>query len=123
MTYRPPSASERLSGLISVPRPAMFVEIVTAPNRPAAATSSASRSSLRALSTSHGTPAVASREARSSDSFTEPVPTSTGRPVACAEAISETSASTFSVRVLKTRSGRSTRRTGSTVGTTTVESP
>ncbi len=60
MPRRASAASTSGSGLppstMSVPRPAMFVAMVTAPSRPACATISASRSWYRALSTSCGTP-------------------------------------------------------------------
>ena len=47
--------------LMSVPRPAMFVEIVTAPRAPAPAMIRASASSFFAFSTAQATPAVAKR--------------------------------------------------------------
>ena len=66
---------------MSVPRPAMLVEIVTAPSAPARATIGASSASFLAFSTSHATPARRSRAASRSDSVdASSVPTSTGRP-------------------------------------------
>ena len=66
--------------MMSVPRPAMFVAMVTAPLRPAWATISASRLWCLALSTSCLMPRLSSRlESRSLFSI-ETVPTSTGRP-------------------------------------------
>ena len=106
-----------------MPRPAMFVEMVTAPTAPARATMSASSASFFAFSTSQRTPASRSRAARPSDSVTVDVPTSTGRPVACARVISSTMARSFASRCVKTRSSRSTRTMGRWVGMTTTSNP
>ena len=65
-----------------MPRPAMFVEIVTAPRRPASAMIAASWASCRAFSTRHSTPAAWSARPSSSDSRTLVVPTRIGRPAA-----------------------------------------
>ena len=63
MTYRPPSSTTRsrsIGGLppsrMSVPRPAMFVDTVTAPSAPARAMISASASSFLAFRTECGMP-------------------------------------------------------------------
>ena len=68
--------------IISVPRPAMLVAIVTAPFLPACATISASRSWFFAFSTSCFMPFFLSIEERSSDFSIVIVPTSTGWPLA-----------------------------------------
>ena len=68
--------------LMSVPRPAMFVAIVTAPGWPASMTISASRAWFFALSTSCGIFAARSRRERTSDVSTVTVPSSTGWPAA-----------------------------------------
>ena len=65
---------------MSVPRPAMLVETVTAPLRPACATMMASRSWFLAFSTSCRTPMRFRMPESLSDFSTEMVPTSTGWP-------------------------------------------
>ena len=62
---------------MSVPRPAMFVAMVTAPRRPLCATISDSRSTFSGLafSSSKGMPSSFSREATISDFSTDVVPT------------------------------------------------
>ena len=82
--------------MMSVPRPAMLVAIVTAPNRPACATISASRSWYFAFRTTCLMPARFSRVERCSDFSIEMVPTSTGRPEAFSSLISVSTASNFS---------------------------
>ena len=64
--------------LMSVPRPAMFVAIVTAPGWPAPATISASRWWYLAFSTLCGSPARWNMRDSVSDTSTLTVPTSTG---------------------------------------------
>ena len=54
ITYSPPSSATPSPSWMSVPRPAMLVEIVTAPRSPACATMAASCSSLRAFNTRCG---------------------------------------------------------------------
>ncbi len=61
------------------------------------------------------TPALRSRSASASDSVTVDVPTSTGRPTACARVMSRTMARSFASRWVKTRSSRSIAHHG-TVG-------
>ena len=84
------STSVRCSGLppslMSTPRPAMLVAIVTAPGRPASAIVAPSRSanSGLALSTVCGTPILRRRAESSSETSTEIVPTSTGWPLVVA---------------------------------------
>ena len=83
---RGPAASP--PSMMSVPRPAMLVAIVTAPRRPAWATIGASFSWNLALSTSCLTPRRLSISARSSLFSTLTVPTSTGRPASVISTIS-----------------------------------
>ena len=66
--------------MMSVPRPAMFVAMVTASLRPAWATISASRWWCLALSTSCLTPRCSSMPEISSLRSIETVPTRIGRP-------------------------------------------
>jgi len=66
---------------MSVPRPAMFVAMVTAPQCPAWATISASFAWFFAFSTSWGIPRLESMELSSSLISTLIVPTSSGCPV------------------------------------------
>jgi hypothetical protein len=63
-----------------VPRPAMFVEMVTAPLEPAWAMISASRLWFLAFRTLCSTPALVSSLERTSVFSTDTVPTSTGWP-------------------------------------------
>ncbi len=79
-TYRPPSSVTPSPSLMSTPRPAMFVAIVTARCWPASLMISASRACSFALSTLCGTPCRVSSCDRYSDVSTAIVPTSTGWP-------------------------------------------
>ena len=99
MTFVPflwSSSAAMTSGLpprrMSVPRPAMFVAIVTAPGRPACATISASRSWSLALRTLCLIPRRFSISPSISLTSTLIVPTRTGRPFSCSSAISSTTA-------------------------------
>ena len=78
--------------MMSVPRPAMLVEIVTAPLRPACATTCASFSCCLAFSTLCGIPFLRSNDATTSDFSTLTVPTSTGWPRWWQSTISSTTA-------------------------------
>jgi hypothetical protein len=80
---------------MSVPRPAICVDTVTASYAPASRTIAASWASFLAFSTTHGTSASASSFASRSDSATSRVPIRIGRPVACTSAISLTSAASL----------------------------
>lgn len=80
---------------MSVPRPAICVDTVTAPYLPASAMIAASSASLRALRTTHGMPSFSSFSASSSDSATSCVPTRIGRPVSCTSRISASIARSF----------------------------
>jgi hypothetical protein len=103
---------------MSVPRPAMLVEIVTAPLRPAWATISASRSCCLAFRTLCGMPRFLSFFASISDVSMEIVPTRIGWFEAWRSSMSSTTALNFSRFVLKTTSARSSRIIGRLVGTT-----
>ena len=91
--------------MMSVPRPAMLVAIVTAPRRPAWATISASRSWYLAFRTWCGMPYRLSISASSSDFSIEVVPTRIGRPVAWTSRISSRIACIFSRSERKITSG------------------
>ena len=90
---QPPSSATPSPSLMSVPRPAMFVETVTRPRRPAAATMSASSSMWLALRIWCSMPSEVNSAERCSDLSIERVPMSTGRPSACKR---ETSCATAS---------------------------
>ncbi len=85
--------------MMSVPRPAMFVAIVTIALRPAWATISASCSWYLALSTWCAMPNFWSISETSSDFSIEVVPTRMGRPAACTSRISSMIAWYFSISV------------------------
>ena len=77
---------------MSVPRPAMLVAMVTAPDRPAWATTSASFSCSLALRTLCLIPRRFSRSPSISLISTLIVPTRTGRPASCSSVISSMTA-------------------------------
>ena len=106
--------------IISVPRPAMLVAMVTAPRRPASATISASFSCCFALRTLCLTPRFFSISLILSEFSIEIVPTSTGCPVACASAILSAIAWNFAGSFAKIASSRSSLITGLFVGITTT---
>mmetsp|Transcript_2485 Transcript_2485/g.5420 ORF Transcript_2485/g.5420 Transcript_2485/m.5420 type:complete len:219 (+) Transcript_2485:1070-1726(+) len=105
---------------ISVPRPAMFVAMVTAPLRPDCATISDSRSTFSglALSNSYSIPSSSNNMAICSDRSTDVVPTSTGLPFLCMRAISLRTAFHLPVSERNTTSVESSRDTVRFVGTT-----
>jgi hypothetical protein len=109
--------------MMSVPRPAMLVAIVTMPGRPASAMISASRSWNFALSTLCSIFRFFSSFERCSDDSTEAVPTSTGRCSWRHSSMSATIASYFSAMERYTRSLWSLRTIGRCVGTITTSSP
>src|SRR5207248_7736483 len=76
-TYRPPTSRTPSPSLMSTPRPAMFVAIVTARSCPASLMISASRACSFAFRTLCGTPARVSTWERYSEVSTAMVPTST----------------------------------------------
>ena len=86
--YRPPSSVTPSASLMSTPRPAMFVAIVTAPTWPASLMISASRSCCLAFSTLCVIPRRSSSCDRYSETSTEIVPTSTGWPFSWRSAMS-----------------------------------
>ena len=85
---------------MSVPRPAMLVEMVTEPGRPAWAMMSASLAWCLALRTLCLMAALVSSRWTSSDRSTDAVPTSTGRPASTISWISAITASNLSASVL-----------------------
>ncbi len=90
-------ARSNFASLMSVPRPAMLVAIMTAPSPPAPCTMSASRSCCFALSTSWGMRwALVSMRLSISLRSTLVVPTSTGRPTSQERRTSSTIASHLS---------------------------
>mmetsp|Transcript_11367 Transcript_11367/g.39525 ORF Transcript_11367/g.39525 Transcript_11367/m.39525 type:complete len:217 (-) Transcript_11367:1293-1943(-) len=108
---------------MSVPRPAMLVEMVTAARRPLWATISASRSTFSGLafSSSYGMPSSLRSSAICSERSTEVVPTSVGRPSWCMRLISVRTAFHLPFSERKTTSWLSSRSTGRLVGTTWTE--
>ncbi len=104
--------------LMSVPRPAMFVAIVTDPGWPASATIWDSRLCCFAFRTLWPIPRRLSMRESVSETSTFVVPTRTGSSMALSRSISSMSALYFSRLVLKIRSSRSSRITGSLVGMT-----
>ena len=117
------SASKLPPRTISVPRPAILVAIVTAPGRPASATTSASRSCCFALSTLWLMPRRLSSADKSSELSIDAVPTNTGWPRSMQSTTSSTMALYFSGNVRNIRSLRSSLTIGLCVGTTTTSSP
>ena len=107
---------------MSVPRPAILVAIVTAPNFPASPTICASCSCWRAFNTLCWILAFFSIWDRASDFSIEVVPTKIGWPLSCAVWISSTIAVYFSSAVRYTRSSSSMREIGRFVGTSTTPS-
>ena len=100
MTCRPPIGSTPWPSLMSVPRPAMFVAMVTEPFWPARVMISASCSWYLALSTLWMMPFFLSNREMYSLTSTETVPTRTGRPCRCTSLTSSSTALYFSRRVL-----------------------
>ena len=123
MIFKPPAALASSSSLISVPRPAMFVAIVTAPCCPAPATISASSSWNFAFNTVWGIPSLFNMPLSSSEVSMLIVPTSTGCPFSCAFFTSSTTARYFSFLVLYTTSWWSIRWTGLLVGISITSIP
>ncbi len=107
---------------MSVPRPAMFVAIVTAPGWPASRTISLSLLWCLALSTWCGTPRRLSMRESVSDTSTFVVPTSTGSSILWSRSISSMIALNFSRLVRKIRSFLSSRTMGRLVGMTSTSS-
>ena len=119
---RPPAALDSAVSLMSVPRPAMLVAMVTVPGRPASATMSASFWCSLAFSTWCGILRMFSVRLSSSEISTEVVPTSTGRPALRSFSISSMTALYFSRLVLNTKSLRSSRLAATLVGITVTSS-
>ena len=85
---------------MSVPLPAMFVDIVIAPSLPASAIIAASDSSFFAFSTLHRAPSFIKAFESAMDSSILRVPTSIGLPVLCSFFISRIKASSLAAFVL-----------------------
>ncbi len=100
MMARPPACLTSGVSLMSVPRPAMLVAMVTCPARPASATTWASNWCCLAFSTLCLMPRSLSMRLSSSEISTEVVPTSTGRPSPTSRTISSMTALYFSRLVL-----------------------
>ena len=109
--------------LMSTPRPAMLVAIVTPPRRPACAMISPSRSWFLAFNTSCGMPSCLKCAERISFFSTDTVPTKTGCPFSCNSRTCRAIAFIFPPSVWKMRSSWSFRAADLLVGTTTVLSP
>mmetsp|Transcript_12688 Transcript_12688/g.24063 ORF Transcript_12688/g.24063 Transcript_12688/m.24063 type:complete len:298 (-) Transcript_12688:1412-2305(-) len=109
--------------IMSVPRPAMLVEMVTAPLRPLWDTISDSRSTFSGLAfrSWKGMPSLVSRPARNSLRSTLVVPTSTGRPSLCMRLISAHTEFHLASSVLNTTSAESKRLFSRFMGTTATE--
>ena len=122
MMARPPASFTPGPSLMSVPRPAMLVAMVTVPGLPASATMSASFWCNLAFSTLCLIFTRVSIRLNNSEVSTEVVPTSTGLPFFTRSSISLMTALNFSRFVLYTRSSRSSRTTGRLVGITTTSS-
>ena len=117
------SSSSRVNrpSLMSVPRPAMFVAIITAPIWPAFSTMCASRSCCLALSTSCLMPYFRVSICPSISLFsTLVVPTRIGLPASWNDLISSTIASHLSFSRRNIRSSKSRRTTGLLVGIDTT---
>ena len=106
--------------MISVPRPAMFVAIVTAPNLPACATIIASFSCDLAFNTSCGIRASVNNLLNFSDFSIETVPIKTGCPFAWLAFTSSTTALNFAASFLYITSFLSLRTIGLFVGISTT---
>ena len=108
--------------MMSVPRPAMLVAMVTAPSLPAWATISASRSCCLAFSTLCCTPRFFSSAESASLFSMLTVPTSTGWPFSWQAIICSITASNLPFSLRYTTSGQSLRITGLFVGISTMSS-
>ena len=119
---RPPASFTPAPSLISVPRPAMLVAIVTAPAKPASATTCASRACCFAFSTLCGICFCFSILLNNSDTSTLVVPTRQGRPLLRNSSIFSITALYFSRLVLKIMSCSSNRIAVTLVGMVTTSS-
>ena len=109
--------------MMSVPRPAIPVDTVTAPCSPARSTMSDSCDGLDALRSRCGMPCRSRASLNSEDSLTLPNAISRGLPTRCQCATSSERARACSDLSKKTRVSRSTRRAGKVEGTLTVGAP
>ena len=118
MMARPPAAFTSSLILISVPRPAMLVAIVTLPGCPASATTCASLACCLAFNTLCWMPLNFNILLNISEISTEVVPTRIGRPSWLSLVISSITALYFSLAVLNTKSSISFLVIGLLVGIT-----
>ena len=95
--------------MISVPRPAMLVAIVTAPRWPAFAIISASRAWFLAFNTLCGIPALSNNCDNNSDVSTATVPIKIGWPFSCNLITKSSTALNFERKLGYNKSGSSTR--------------
>ena len=109
---KPPNSGTPSPSVISVPRPAMFVAIVTMPIWPASATISASFSWCLAFNTLCGTPERNNISESSSDWVIDVVPIKIGWPVWWRSTALRTTARYLAAFVLKIWSGKSIRANG-----------
>ncbi|EJX03640.1 membrane protein [gut metagenome] len=100
MIAKPPASLTSFDSLISVPRPAMLVAMVTVLFKPAKATISASFWCNLAFNTLCCILRIVSIRLNSSDISTDVVPTNTGRPAFVSFTISSITALYFSRFVL-----------------------
>ena len=116
----PPASLTPGPSLISVPRPAILVAMVTAPVKPASATTCASLACCFAFNTLCGMFFCFNILLSNSLISTEVVPTSEGRPARRSFSISSITALYFSRLVLYTKSCSSLRMAGKLVGIVTT---
>jgi hypothetical protein len=102
--------------MMSTPRPAMFVAMVTRLLCPASAMMDASLACSRALRTLWAMPSALSSSLSSSLRRTERVPTRTGRPCSMSTFTRQTIARSLVSSVAKTRGASRRRRIGLLVG-------
>ena len=117
---KPPASFTPAPNLISVPRPAMLVAMVTVPDVPASATISASFWCNLAFNTLWRMPLNLSIRLNNSEISTEVVPTNTGRPASVNFTISSATALYFSRVVRYTKSSKSLRLVFTLVGISTT---
>ena len=117
---RPPDSFTSCESLISVPRPAMLVAIVTAPAFPASVTISDSRWCIFAFRTLCLMFFIFNILLNNSEISTEVVPTRTGLPAFTKISVSAITALYFSRVVLYTKSSLSSLVIGLLVGITTT---
>ena len=120
ITARPPKSDTPGPSLMSVPRPAMLVAIVTAPRWPALATISASLAWFFAFKTLCGIPSRSSNWDNNSDVSTATVPIKIGWPFSWSSLTKATTAINLERKLGYNKSGSSIRCTGRFVGISTI---